>query len=507
MPEAFGSRTLREICRVLFSRWVGMILIVAIAAGGTWLACVQAVPWYRTAVTIHVKQPADTNPTIKDVSPDRSLEVFIKTQRQIIFSDLVMARTMARLEGSMADPPSETRDDAPALAIIEQRQDDLRKFREHVEVVTPGGEEVAMSEVFTIQVDRPRDPLDAKRAADLLAEEYIFRYRHVQAETNQRSAQFVQQQLAEIRRNTLDPAQERLRQFVAALDSPADVVVLEQLGKNVPEAGGQILRVNYQEKLSAIEGDLARARSLRDQVLEQIPPAARDPNTVDRLPSEALTRLTLVVPGSVMATNDIINKLQKKLADLIITRNRLEVEYEPGYRELVYINAEIDKAKREILRELKAEVKALQIEITAGEARRKDLADRLAAETDQLNKLSSQLVDYQRLQQELFVARGQYNGLADQLLEASMTEQQARQAIAVSVLEPASLPAADQPARPQPLLYTLIAAAAGLLLALAYAFLADSFDHTLKTIGEAERYLGLPVVGSVRKHGRRLVRT
>jgi len=72
-------------------------------------------------------------------------------------------------------------------------------------------------------------------------------------------------------------------------------------------------------------------------------------------------------------------------------------------------------------------------------------------------------------------------------------------------VDDAELPDALRPTFPITWAYTLIAAAAGLLLALAYAFLGDYFDHTIRTIYEAERYLGLPVAGSVRKAGGRLV--
>jgi capsular polysaccharide biosynthesis protein len=69
------------------------------------------------------------------------------------------------------------------------------------------------------------------------------------------------------------------------------------------------------------------------------------------------------------------------------------------------------------------------------------------------------------------------------------------------------MPHPDDPRRPVPWLNMLIAAVSGLILALVYAFVADHYDHTIKSIDDAERYLGVPVLGSVPKLGRHIIRT
>ena len=50
-----------------------------------------------------------------------------------------------------------------------------------------------------------------------------------------------------------------------------------------------------------------------------------------------------------------------------------------------------------------------------------------------------------------------------------------------------------------------LAAIVGVLLAGAYACLADHFDHSLRSIEQAERYLGVPVVGSIGQQRRGLL--
>lgn len=70
----------------------------------------------------------------------------------------------------------------------------------------------------------------------------------------------------------------------------------------------------------------------------------------------------------------------------------------------------------------------------------------------------------------------------------------------VSIADAAPLP--QQPARPKPLLYTLLAAVLGLALGLALAFLRDQLDHRLRTSQDVETRFDVPVLGRVPRRGR-----
>ena len=62
-------------------------------------------------------------------------------------------------------------------------------------------------------------------------------------------------------------------------------------------------------------------------------------------------------------------------------------------------------------------------------------------------------------------------------------------------IDPAVVP--ENPVRPKPLLYTLIAGGIGLLLAVGTAFLMEQLDKTLKTPEDVEHLLGLPILGLI----------
>lgn len=590
MPEVFATRTLRELSRTVFSHLIGMCLIVGVLTGGTYWACETADPIYESSVTILVKQPKRATDTIQEVSPDRSLEVFLKTQRELVLSDRVLARTMALLEGvalqrnwreardALARADVKDRDDAQtrlgevitridksAETIIANRQRDLHEFRKCVDVETPGGQVVAMSEIFTISVQQkdgsgfaPGE--QAKMAADLLAGCYVNRHWEVQAEGFRGTSDFVQIRLDELREKTLGPAQKAHGTFMADklgggaaptasrpttqadnVLNPADVVILEQLLKSGTEAGAQIVRTRFEEEKIRLGSELARAKSLERQIAEQLnDPALGDllnRDRVDGLEARAVTlyrplvdskenakrqeelsliaaefgemtddpRTRIVVPQEVLKNNDIINKMKKKVADLIIERNKMKGQFAGTYRQLIELYIEIARAKLEVIEELQAERKALDVLIGTTEAQLEQVAAQITRVTEKLDAIARLLPEYDRLQQELKTARTNYASIETELLQAQADEQRVRKEVTIQVVDQASTPDPDRPVIPWTPVYTGVAGAVSLLIALAYAFLADHFDHSLRSIHEVERYLGTPVLGTVRRSGRRLV--
>jgi len=561
---------------------LGMIFIVVLLTGGTYVACRKAKPIYESSVTILVKQPKRQTATVQEVSADRSLEVFLKTQRELILSDRVISRTMVLLESpplretwrqarqvaSAASPEARAEAlaglasvikqiDERADAIVNERQEDLRRFRKSVDIRTPGGEVVGMSEVFTVRVrlaDLPgfKPGQRARTAVDLLSSCYLDRYWEVQSESVRDASAFVRQRLNDLKTGTLDPANKALNDFLnTKLGSaapttqpdtaliPADVVILEQLLKSGTEAGAQIIRTRFEQEKIRLGTELAHAQALQQQLAEQITDEKIakliTKSRVDALearvmvlgePSkdgkekpgrqEELAQITaelatmtdeprIIVPEEVLRNNDIVNKMKKKLADLIIDRNKMQGQFAPTYRQLVDLYIEIARAKLEIVEELKAEKKALDVKIKTLTAQQDEVTRELVRLTRKLDAISVLLPEYERLKSDLQMARTSYARLEAELLQAQADEQQARKATTIQVVDTAGTPDPERPVIPWTPVYTVIALGVSILLALAYAFLADHFDHTLRNIQEVERYLGTTVVGSVSKAGRRIV--
>ncbi|OZT78628.1 YveK family protein [Salinicoccus roseus] len=69
----------------------------------------------------------------------------------------------------------------------------------------------------------------------------------------------------------------------------------------------------------------------------------------------------------------------------------------------------------------------------------------------------------------------------------------------VSILSPAVIEPDTDPVSPQPLINITVGLVIGLLIGMTLAFARSILDKSVRNEGDAEKYLGLPVVGSVAK--------
>ncbi|MDD5260449.1 MAG: polysaccharide biosynthesis tyrosine autokinase [Methylacidiphilales bacterium] len=100
---------------------------------------------------------------------------------------------------------------------------------------------------------------------------------------------------------------------------------------------------------------------------------------------------------------------------------------------------------------------------------------------------------YNFLSTELQTDKDMLDSLLKQMKESDLSKQ--LNPIEVKLEEPALLPL--YPAIPNLLLVWAIAAAGGLMLSLGLAFALDGIDNTLKTVDEAERCTGCPILGAI----------
>ena len=165
------NRTLREIVRILASRFLGMalILVVMLAAAGvvTWFSP----RWYRSETTLLAKPSRMVNPLEQQQIANRDqVSLFVATQREIIKSDDVLAAALLQLDGW--DGGGEGPSDQEIRQYIDQNTTYMRQVSGYVNVVTPGGPDATFTQTFTIRVDWPEQRSEAAKLAtgsDVLA--------------------------------------------------------------------------------------------------------------------------------------------------------------------------------------------------------------------------------------------------------------------------------------------------------------------------------------------------
>jgi uncharacterized protein involved in exopolysaccharide biosynthesis len=512
MTTGYPKKTLRELAVVIFSRWFAILAITVIITGATLLASLSAKKVYRSEVTLWARQAKLMNVMEETPDPMSRLEVFLKTQQKIILSDTVLRRTLVRLEDSDLLREPDNSMDSPDLAGTESAAwkqwydkisekaktihgKEVAQFSKKVSVTTPGGEDVAKSEVFTISVDQPSPPERAQLTAEVLTQEYLIHRRKLQVQFDDSSKELLERQLKDLRDKTLGMAETKLNEFIEQ-NVKGNLLDLTQLQQAGGEVNHQRLRTAFQEEQVKVDMEIGEYKALRAEVVAQIPEKAMKEGA-DSLTKKDIESCQLVIPEKVLANNTIITKLKKQLADIIIKRNTLRERYNGDYAPLKQNEGEILSTTRDIIKELQGEVKAIDQHINTLQARRTEIQTQIADKDKIIDSLSTMAVTYNSLTQEVDLSRKLYEKKRKDLLDTETARQMSQCEVMVTPVDKATLPDVDRPVRPILWLYTAIALVTGLLLGIAYAFLADSYDHSVGSIDQAERYFGKQVLVTV----------
>jgi uncharacterized protein involved in exopolysaccharide biosynthesis/Mrp family chromosome partitioning ATPase len=212
--------------------------------------------------------------------------------------------------------------------------------------------------------------------------------------------------------------------------------------------------------------------------------------------------------------------MREKLYELEIEESKLKSRFKAEHPLLVQVEKQ-RKAAEAVLaglpddrtqtkQELNPNQRALELELIDVKAKNQALQARQAAaekQRDHLNKelqdLNEQEVELSQLERNVQILDGKYRMHVAKLEEARVNDALGREQISnVKVAQPATL--VGKPSSPKkPLLLAL-----GLTIAfcgsIGWAFMAETFDQTLRTTEQVESALGVPVLASFpyRKRGR-----
>jgi uncharacterized protein involved in exopolysaccharide biosynthesis len=533
---SYGTRSLRDIVRIMFQHWFMLLFIIVLIAGGTYAVCRIVPPTYRSKVSLIFQRPLNKSP-ITTEQGERQLEVFVKAQQQIVMSDLVLARAKVIAEddglrkqwyevrtawdkargGGDGDVTKIQARIADFLGgavgkkvdqVLSGDQSEFAKFRKSVKLETPGGEQVAMTETFTLTADRPSQPekeesyKNAMYVTDLLADMYMVRYQELQQELSDPALRVMQ--------DVIEDYSKEVEKTIGAYETfvqknSGDIGVLEQLLKSGTEHGVQVVLTKVRENDAKLAMDLARDKSMHDVLLETLPTKVFEPDGVAGMTDKEVDSALTFVSVDFLTDDIVFQEMVKSLATLEAKRAKIESRFTEASRDMQYLKEEVGRGKRQLLRAIAAHATGLAASIKAREQQKTlnlELAKSTAAEQSEVQQ---KLVTYARLKNDFQVALKHLQDLQQERIDALANGLRARESVTIAKMDTASIPDKDKPVSPKTLIYTLVALAVSLLLGTAFAFTADHFDHTLRSIGEAERYLGVPVVGSLRKRGRSLV--
>ena len=516
MAERYTGRTLRELIRVVASRFIGMAIVIIVVVGAAAVATQFAPRTYRSQVRLMATPSRVISPLESSVGARDEVALFIVTQREIALSDHVLASAMMRLETGR-----KTFTENQVAQWIAESPARLQRMISSVDVITPGGTGAAFTQTFAIRVDWSEDPradrkpntdsraLAAKRAQQLatyVKDAYKGRYQQLESKRTKAAADFLSRTSLAAARANLDKATEALEAYIKT-ELRADLpLVIQMYSRGAgAEMGIARLRTTSREEINALTATIAELQATRRVLGKEI---VRGQIQVDKLKAGQTPDFSkVVIPDVVLNANDPIKRLQGKITTLMLTLVELRTRYTQEYQTLRNARTELNENYVELVSELTRHEGRLAQEVERLEARQaalQTIADKDRADLDQL---SSKVASYDRLRKDVDTATELHNKEQERVIAAVTANELSKTPILVSVLDNATQPDPASPYRPIAWLNILIAALAAVTLAMIYAFMADHFDHTIKSVDDAERYLGVPVLASVPKLGRRIIRT
>ena len=492
MPETFTPSSKRELMRVFFTRWPGIICIFVIITGATVLATLRAPKWYESQIGFETVRPRPINPLASPQNPFLPTEVFLRKHQAFILSRDVVSRALARLDG--ATTPERIK--SQAKLIRQTQQERLKRQIKHIKVTTTSGENLSNSEIFYINVEFPDDPRGAQKLAEDIALEYRVKFDTLQQAPISQSTVILEAEVSALK-DRLDLANKAFTKFIAT-DLKGDLVAL----RSITSAGSPLsiagVAATFDQESKILQANLSEKNALKAQLDKEF---ARVGQLSDLGPLD--TANIPVIPEKLLKDNLPIAALAQKLTELRLKAIELETRYTPDFRQRQNIAQEIRNTSKLLVDNLARVSVALSQDIIASKARLTKLQQILQSDRNRMKELSGMSVKHERLRADRESARKEYLSKRDQLARAKTAEAVAKTQVSLKQFDSASLP--DKPIRPILWINTAVGAMVALLLALGYAFIADFYDHRFKTVEQVEEYLDLPVLGSVQNLGKGII--
>ncbi len=346
--------------------------------------------------------------------------------------------------------------------------------------------------ILAIEVTLP-DAKEAKVAADVIASEFKKVYADINTASVSQSREFIQAQI-ESTRQAMVRAQDALKQYKEA---NGVVAIDAQLGSIVSRLA-QARTVADQARMNHL-GAIARSRQAARE-LQGLPQIEQASKTIQRDPLWERLREQLV---------DLETKKAAMVNGVDGQTKRL-----PKHPEVVALQAQIDDVKAQLSDKQKVpeqfvagtteqrnpvwqsaltswiNAKVEEMGAHAQVVASNHVAQSMRAEMGQLPQKEAKVAE---LTVDLKAATDTYGLMRSKLDEAKIREQQSRSEVALKTIDPAYVRLVDK----KQTLKLILALLFSPLLGVAVAFLLHYTDNTVKTVDDAEKLLGLPVLTAI----------
>lgn len=271
---------------------------------------------------------------------------------------------------------------------------------------------------------------------------------------------------AEEERVKLERAERALQQYM----KDNDIVTLENRVTVTPE------------KLADTSAQLTRVEGRRQEVevlWAKVQELSETPGQLDTLPAIAADPELGVLRTQILKAEQQVAELSKKLGP----KHPAMIQ---ATEELGALRANKDRGTRRVVESIRNEFELAQ----GNERNVRSQLDRIKAEAMTLNE---KFIQYRILKREVETNKEMFDALSTKMKEKSVTEE--TQTVTLWIVDEAKTP--RLPTKPNVRRNLALGLVLGLFAGVGMAFFMEYLDHSLRTPEDAERLLGVPVLGVV----------
>ncbi len=437
---------LRDYWRIIRRRRVVILVCASLMALFSFWFAAQKVPIYQATAGIKFEQSTSLTGLLVEVLSFSSADT-IETQAVVIKSFPILEH-VARRVGKLAETlsPEVVRESRAYTSVIDALGSRIRTAR------------VANTSIIDITVTST-NPREAKDLANTVVDVYREYQSRLRNGRIIEARQFIEQRIKEV--------DGRLK------DGEEAVWAFREANRIIaPGAESQILLSLFTQ----LRGDIERTRLQRNELELAAARLSRQDGTIG--------------PGGervfVDSAGPAMTRLQGSLVELLLERNNLALEVTESHPRLQAIDDRIREVRREMTREVAAQITVLRS--------REELLNRQIGELFQRNReIPTVELALQRLNRETKVNEDLLSLLKSRHQEALIKE--AEKIEEVTLIRPATEPGA--PISGETANTVLVGAIIGLILGLVLAFVQETLDTSIGTIEDVESYLEVPVLGII----------
>jgi len=309
------------------------------------------------------------------------------------------------------------------------------------------------------------DAADKDLAATIInahARHFIEQNLQYKFDATQEASEFLTNQLVGLKAK-LEQSEDRLQEYSRAND-----IVFTEEGSNTAS-----------EKLKQLQEEYTKAQADRFQKESYI--RLIEGGNADTIPQ--------LMTNQVVSTSALnLDQLRRQDSDLAVT-------FAPEYPSRKRIRGQIEAIETSLRAEKDRVIRGVQAEYEAATERERLLADAVRNQTDLVNKINQEIIQYNILKRDVDSIKQIYDGLLTRLKEAGISA--GLRASNIRIVDRAEIPV--RAISPRKGLNLIIGILSGLVLGIGLALFEEYLDSSIKSADDVLRFLQVPTLGIVPK--------